>query len=130
MSIALLVVAGFGIYNILNMLIFEKMNDIAILKAIGFTGLDVKLIFVSQAIIIGFLGGLLGLILGYGASVLIDNTPFDTAALPTIKTYPVNFDWRFYVVGIVFALISTFLAGYIPATRAQHIDPVEIIRQR
>ncbi len=129
-SIALLIVAGFGIYNILNMLIYEKITDIAILKATGFTGLDVKLIFVSQALIIGLLGGILGLIVGYGVSVLIDNTPFVTAALPTITTYPINYDIRFYLTGIVFALASTFLAGYLPATRAQGIDPVEIIRQR
>lgn len=129
-SIALLIVAGFGIYNILNMLIYEKITDIAILKATGFTGLDVKLIFVSQALIIGLLGGVLGLVLGYGVSVLIDNTPFVTAALPTITTYPINYDITFYLIGIVFALVSTFLAGYLPATRAQKIDPVEIIRQR
>ena len=68
-SVTLLIVAGFGIYNILNMLIYEKMNDIAILKATGFSGRDVQLIFMSQALIIGFLGGILGLLLGYGLSV-------------------------------------------------------------
>ncbi|MGA8854346.1 MAG: ABC transporter permease, partial [Christiangramia sp.] len=52
-SITLLIVAGFGIYNILNMLIYEKMNDIAILKATGFSGRDVQFIFMSQALIIG-----------------------------------------------------------------------------
>ena len=52
-SITLLIVAGFGIYNILNMLIYEKMNDIAILKATGFSGKDVQLIFLSQAMLIG-----------------------------------------------------------------------------
>jgi lipoprotein-releasing system permease protein len=127
-SITLLIVAGFGIYNILNMLIYEKMNDIAILKATGFSGADVKLIFISQAIIIGLVGGLLGLILGYGVSVLIDHTPFNTAALPTIKTYPVNFNPTYYAIGIVFAMVSTFLAGYLPAKKAERIDPVEIIR--
>jgi lipoprotein-releasing system permease protein len=127
-SVTLLIVAGFGIYNILNMLIYEKMNDIAILKATGFSGNDVKLIFISQALIIGLIGGLLGLILGLGVSVLIDNAPFNTAALPTIKTYPVNFNPLYYLIGIVFAMISTFLAGYLPARKAQKIDPVEIIR--
>ena len=58
-SITLLIVAGFGIYNILNMLIYEKMKDIAILKATGFSGTDVQLIFMSQAMIIGALGGVL-----------------------------------------------------------------------
>lgn len=127
-SITLLIVAGFGIYNILNMLIYEKMNDIAILKATGFSGKDVKRIFLSQALIIGILGGVLGLIVGYGVSVLISHTPFETEALPTIKTYPVSFDPMFYVIGIIFALISTFFAGYLPSRKAQNIDPVEIIR--
>jgi len=127
-SITLLIVAGFGIYNILNMLIYEKMNDIAILKAIGFSGRDVKLIFISQAMIIGIVGGILGLLIGYGVSVLIDHTPFETEALPTIDTYPVNFNPLFYAIAIVFAIISTFLAGYLPSKKAQYIDPVDIIR--
>lgn len=127
-SITLLIVAGFGIYNILNMLIYEKMNDIAILKATGFSGSDVKWIFISQATIIGLIGGSLGLLVGYGLSVLIDNAPFVTEALPTITTYPVNFDPYYYIIGICFALASTFLAGYLPARKAQKIDPVEIIR--
>jgi lipoprotein-releasing system permease protein len=127
-SITLLIVAGFGIYNILNMLIYEKMDDIAILKATGFTGNDVKLIFISQSMIIGFIGGILGLVFGFGVSVLIDHTPFETAALPSIKTYPVNFNIIYYLIGIFFALISTFLAGYYPSRKAQRIDPVDIIR--
>ncbi|MFA7327439.1 MAG: FtsX-like permease family protein [Candidatus Kapaibacterium sp.] len=127
-SITLLIVAGFGIYNILNMLIYEKMNDIAILKATGFSGSDVKKIFVSQAIIIGFIGGLLGLILGFIGTVLIDHAPFETEAMPTIKTYPIDYNPLFYIVGITFAMISTFLAGYLPARKAEKIDPVEIIR--
>ena len=129
-SITLLIVAGFGIYNILNMMIYEKMNDIAILKATGFSGKDVQLIFMSQAIIIGMIGGLIGLLLGYGISFLISHVPFNTDALPTIETYPVNFDPRFYIIGIVFAIVSTFLAGFLPARRAKHIDPVEIIRSQ
>src|SRR5690606_2183808 len=69
-SITLLIVAGFGIYNILNMLIYEKMNDIAILKATGFSGTDVQMIFMSQAIIIGVAGGVLGLIIGSSFSFI------------------------------------------------------------
>jgi lipoprotein-releasing system permease protein len=127
-SITLLIVAGFGIYNILNMLIYEKMNDIAILKATGFTGTDVLLIFIIQAIMIGLIGGVLGIALGYGVSLIIDGLPFVTEALPTIKTYPINYDPKFYITGIIFAFVSTFLAGYLPALKAKKIDPVEIIR--
>ncbi|UOB17932.1 ABC transporter permease [Abyssalbus ytuae] len=127
-SITLLIVAGFGIYNILNMLIYEKMNDIAILKAIGFSGADVQLIFMSQAMIIGAVGGILGLLIGLGLSRIIDNIPFATEALPTIKTFPINYNPMFYVIGITFAMISTFFAGYFPSKRAKKIDPVKIIR--
>ncbi len=127
-SITLLIVAAFGIYNILNMFIYEKMNDIAILKATGFTGQDVMYIFIFQALMIGLIGGILGLGVGYGISAIIDNVPFNTEALPTIKTYPINYDPYFYIGGISFALITTFLAGYLPAKKAQNIDPVEIIR--
>jgi lipoprotein-releasing system permease protein len=127
-SFTLLVVAGFGIYNILNMLIYEKMNDIAILKATGFSGKDVQYIFMSQALIIGISGGILGLLLGLGFSLIIDYTPFETQGLPNMTTYPINHDPIFYVIGIVFALISTFLAGYLPARKAKKIDPIQIIR--
>jgi lipoprotein-releasing system permease protein len=64
-GVVLLIVAGFGIYNILNMMIYEKMDSIAILKATGFSGSDVKWIFVSLSLIIGLVGGLFGLLFGY-----------------------------------------------------------------
>ncbi len=127
-SITLLIVAGFGIYNILNMMIYEKMNDIAILKAIGFSGKDVQFIFMSQAMIIGAVGGSLGLLIGFGLSHLIGSLPFETEALPTISTYPINHNPWFYIIGFSFAMISTFLAGYLPSKKAKKIDPVRIIR--
>jgi lipoprotein-releasing system permease protein len=65
---------------------------------------------------------------GFGLSVLIDNTPFETEALPTIKTYPINYNPLYYVIGIGFALLSTFIAGYLPANKAKNMDPIKIIR--
>lgn len=127
-SITLLIVAGFGIYNILNMFIYEKMNDIAILKATGFSGKDVQLIFMSQAMIIGLVGGVLGLLIGLALASFINTLPFATEALPTIETYPVNIKPVFFAIGFTFAIISTFLAGYLPAKKAKKIDPVKIIR--
>jgi lipoprotein-releasing system permease protein len=127
-GITLLIVAGFGIYNILNMMIFEKMDSIAILKATGFSGTDVKNIFIYIAISIGIFGGLVGLLFGFGLSASIDQIPFNTPSLPTIKTYPINYNSRFYVIGIVFSFITTYFAGWFPARKASKIDPVVIIR--
>lgn len=127
-GITLLIVAGFGIYNILNMMIYEKMDSIAILKATGFSGRDVKKVFLIIALSIGFFGGLVGLLLGFGLSSAIDQVPFNTASLPTIKTYPINYNPLFYVIGIVFSLVTTYFAGWFPARKASKVDPVVIIR--
>jgi lipoprotein-releasing system permease protein len=127
-GVTLLVVAGFGIYNILNMMIYEKMDSIAIMKAIGFSGRDVNMIFIFIALSIGVFGGMLGLLTGYGLSNIIDNIPFNTESLPTIKTYPINYNPTFYVIGAVFSIVTTYLAGYFPSRKASKIDPVIIIR--
>lgn len=127
-GITLLIVAGFGIYNILNMMIYEKMDSIAILKATGYSGSDVKWVFVTIALTIGLFGGLLGLLFGFGLSATIGQVPFETASLPTVKTYPINYNPTFYVIGGLFSIITTYLAGYFPARKASKIDPVIIIR--
>ncbi len=127
-GVTLLIVAGFGIYNILNMMIYEKMDSIAILKATGFSGTDVNKIFISIALSIGIFGGILGLLFGFGLSALIDQIPFNTASLPTVKTYPINYNPSFYMIGGVFSLVTTYMAGYFPSRKASKIDPVVIIR--
>lgn len=127
-GITLLIVAGFGIYNILNMMIYEKMDTIAILKATGFSGKDVNRIFITIALSIGFFGGITGLISGFLLSSVIDQIPFNTAALPTVTTYPINYNPKFYFIGISFSLITTYFAGLFPARKASKIDPVDIIR--
>lgn len=127
-GITLLIVAGFGIYNILNMLIYEKMDSIAILKATGFAGRDVKAIFLFISLSIGIVGGLLGLLFGFVASLAIDQVPFNTESLPAINTYPVDYNPAFYLIAAVFSLVTTFFAGLFPARKASKVDPVVIIR--
>ncbi|HEX3008721.1 MAG TPA: FtsX-like permease family protein [Bacteroidales bacterium] len=121
----ILLVAGFGIYNILNMTIYEKMKDIAILKATGFSGRDITQIFISQALFIGFFGGMIGLLLGFIISSLIGSVPLNMA---NVKTLPMNFKLTHYATGFMFGMIISFLSGWLPARKAAKIDPVQIIR--
>lgn len=127
-GITLLIVSGFGIYNILNMMIYEKMDTIAILKATGFAGKDVQLIFMAIALTIGVFGGSTGLLFGFSLSTIVSHIPFNTAALPTVKTFPVDFNSKYYFIAITFAIVTTYLAGFFPSRKASKVDPVVIIR--
>ncbi|SRX75180.1 ABC transporter permease [Aequorivita antarctica] len=127
-GITLLIVSGFGIYNILNMLIYEKMDTIAILKATGFAGADVKKIFITISMSIGIAGALAGLLFGFLLSLIIDAIPFHTSSLPTVTTYPINYGIQYYSIAAIFALATTYLAGWLPARKASKVDPVLIIR--
>ena len=124
-SLTILLVAGFGIYNIMNMTVNEKIKEIAILKAMGFAGKDVIQIFLFQSILIGIIGGVVGLGFGYLVSVIVDNIPFD---ISVFKDLPVSYHTEDYLLAFGFGLVTTFVAGYLPARKASQVDPVEIIR--
>lgn len=127
-SFTLLLVAGFGIYNIMNMNIINKLKDIAILKATGFESRQIVGIFLWQSAIIGVLGGLVGLLLGYGLCVLLSHAPFPAGNIVRIKTMPVNFTLQHYLMGFFFGVSTTILAGFFPSLKAAKVDPVQIIR--
>ena len=124
-SLVILLVAGFGIYNIMNMTINQKIREIAILKAIGFSGPDVTQIFLTQALVIGIIGGFIGLGLGYLTAILVNKIPFEVAGMHTL---PMAYTLKDYILAFMFGLVTTFIAGYIPARKASKIDPVTILR--
>jgi lipoprotein-releasing system permease protein len=125
---SILIVAGFGIFNILMMMIYEKMTDIAVLKSIGYKNRDIRNIFMVEAVVIGFTGGLLGLAHGWLASFVASKIEVKLAGLVTLDHLSINFDPMFYMAGFAFALATTALAGYFPALKASKVDPVDIIR--
>ena len=128
LSFTLLLIAGFGIYNIMNMVIIGKMKDIAILKAEGFARKDILQIFLSQSLIIGITGSVAGLMLGFGLSYGLSKVPWPEDEFIVIKHFPVNFDPLYYVVGVIFGVLTTALAGLLPALKASRVDPVAILR--
>ena len=124
-SFTILLVAGFGIYNIMNMTVNEKIKDIAILKAMGFEGGDIVQIFLTQSLVIGFIGGLVGVLFGGLVSYTINSIPFEIAILENL---PMSYKASDYLSALGFGLLTTFVAGYLPAKNASKVDPVEIIR--
>lgn len=128
LNFTMLLVAGFGIYNIMNMVITGKMKDIAILKAQGFGKKDIVQIFLSQSLIIGTLGALAGLLLGFTLSYILSMIPWPEDEYVIIKYFPVTFEGRHYLLGGVYGVLTTFLAGLLPALKASRVDPVAILR--
>lgn len=124
-SLTILIVAGFGIYNIMNMTVNEKIREIAILKAMGFNGNDIVEIFLTQSVIIGIIGGIVGLAMGNVISRIIDEIPFKIA---TFTTLPIDYKPSDYILAFIFGIIITIIAGYLPAKKASKLDPVSILR--
>jgi lipoprotein-releasing system permease protein len=128
--ISILVVSGFGIFNILMTIIYEKMPDIAILKAMGYRDRDISQVFLIESLAIGSTGGSLGLLLGFAASKIVGMIPLNIEGFVSVQYLVINFNPLFYLAAFMFALVSTTVAGYFPARKAARFDPVEIIRSR
>jgi lipoprotein-releasing system permease protein len=124
-SFAIIMVAAFGIYNILNMTVSQKLNDIAILKANGFASNDIVKIFVGESLIMGIAGILSALLMGVGLSYLFAHIYIGG----DMGYFPIQFEQAIGIQGVVIGLIVTFIAGYMPARKASKIDPVEIFRK-
>lgn len=124
-SLAILLVAAFGIYNIINMTIKEKLNDIAILKATGFSGKDVINIFLKESLIMGIIGTSFGLLMASGLIKLVSGIYIGGDR----EYFPIGFEPPIFMVGAILGVLITLGAGYIPAIGAAKIDPIEIFRK-
>lgn len=126
---AVLVVAAFGIYNVLNMTMVQKRKDIAILRSLGYDTSDIIWLFFSQGLILGVSGAILGLSFGYGLSLYLQTVPFSGGpmAVGTGKLM-VSMDPKIYLQAGALALISSTVASVLPARAAGKLTPIEIIR--
>ncbi len=116
-----MLVAGFGIYNVLNMSVVQKKKDIAILQSLGYRPGSIMLLFVSQGMILGLLGGLLGAGFGYVISVGIEKS------LPP-EFCSLYFGADIYIDAILLGLIASGVSSFFPARFAKKLTPIEIIR--
>ncbi len=123
---SILVVAGFGIFNVISTIVMEKARDIAIMRSIGMPGTSVVAIFLIEGIVVGAIGMVLGWFAGWGLSALIHRIPAPTGHpgdLMPIKLTPLS-----YLEASVIALPSAIGAAWLPARKAARADPLTIIR--
>jgi lipoprotein-releasing system permease protein len=125
---AILLVAAFGIYNIISTVVFEKTRDIAILKSLGFTEGDIQRLFLVQGIIAGILGAIVGCLLGALMVEALAQVRFGTETPAGNDRFILARDWRVYVAASLFAVGAAGIAAVIPARRASRLDPVQVVR--
>ncbi len=125
---AILLVAAFGIYNIISTVVFEKTRDIAILKSLGFTEGDIQRLFLVQGIIAGLLGAVVGCLLGALMVEALAQVRFGVDTPAGNDRFILARDWRVYVAASLFAVLAAGIAAVIPARRASRLDPVQVVR--
>ncbi len=126
---AIMVVAGFGIFNIISTITHEKARDIAIMKSLGFGQGDMQRMFVIEAVAIGAAGAALGWLLGFALTYALSSISFELdAGGQEITELPIAWSALHYIIASAFAVGSAAVAGYLPARRAARLNPVDIIR--
>ena len=125
---AILIVACFGIFNIISTVIFEKTRDIAILKSMGVAEGDVRAIFLLEGLALGVIGAVLGCALGLGLTYLLSVVRFQAVGLVEIQKFILKWSIWHYAIASSIAMGSAMAAAYIPSRRASKVNPVEIVR--
>ena len=113
-----LLVGGIGIMNIMLVSVTQRTREIGVRLAVGATEWDVQLQFLSEAIVLSLLGGLLGLLAGFLSSALVENL----FQMPTKLSSPI------FAIGGLFSAGIGILFGYYPARKASQLDPIQGLR--
>ena len=124
-----LIVAALGIINTMVMSILERRREIGIMKAIGGSEDEIRMVFFVEAAIIGVVGALFGLVLGWGATRvanLIVNSQMLPEGEPAVDFF--YFPAWLIVGAVLFSVVISLAAGVYPAFRAARVDPVEALR--
>ena len=125
---SVLIVAAFGIYNVISTVVMEKHRDIAILKSMGFLARDIQRIFVIQGFILGIVGGLLGLPLGSALMYALLQVEFKPPGSTQPIVMPLDWGWMQFAIASGFAMSVALIAAFLPARKGARVQPVDILR--
>ena len=124
----IILLAGFGIFNVLTMSVLAKIKEIAILRSMGYRRRDISAIFLWQGALIAAAGSVLGCLLGALMTWGVSHIPIRLRGLLYTNYFLVTWDWRHYLFATFLALVAVFIASYVPARRAAELPPVVTIR--
>lgn len=113
-----LLVSGIGIMNVMMLTVRERVKDIGLMKAIGFTTTDIRIIFLTESALLGIISGLIGVVI---AEIII-------ALVSHLFGMSMGISLQNMIIGVGFGLVVTILFGVYPANQAAKMDPVEALR--
>jgi len=113
-----LLVGGMGIMNMMSTSVLERTREIGLRKAVGARRRDIMSQFLLEAIIISSVGGIIGLTLGAGASLI----------LAEITGFPLTPSFVVILIALIVSVVVGVISGYLPARRAARLHPVEALR--
>jgi putative ABC transport system permease protein len=118
-----LIVGGIGIMNAMITSVMERTKEIGLYKSLGATNQKVLTIFILEAAFIGLIGGIIGIILGSGAALLIQ-----LIANVSVLPLQVVLTPEIAICSMIFGIFVGVVSGFYPALKASKLDPVEAIR--
>jgi putative ABC transport system permease protein len=113
-----LLVGGIGIMNIMYVSVTERTREIGLRMSIGAKGSDILAQFLIEAVLISFTGGIIGVILGIGATLLVN----------TVFSWPISIQLYTVFLSFLVCTITGIFFGWYPAKNAAQLDPIEAIR--
>ncbi len=124
----IILLAGFGIFNVLTMSVLSKVKEIAILRSMGYRRNDISAIFLWQGAMIAVAGALLGCLAGALLTWIVSQIPIRVRGLIVTDHFLVAWNWQHYFWATILAALAVFIASYVPARRAAHLPPVATLR--
>ena len=122
-----LLVGGIGIANTMYTAVIERTKEIGIMKSIGAKNSDVLLIFLIESGLLGAIGGLIGVVAGFGLSNAVSFIAKTFLGTNLIRAY---FSYQLFFGALLFSFLLGALFGILPARQASKLQPVEALRSK
>ncbi len=124
----IILLAGFGIFNIFTLTVLDKAREIAVLRSMGYRRRDISAIFLWKGFLVATAGAALGCLLGAVITWAVSRIPVRIRGFFTLDYFVVDWAWHHYAVAIFIAYAAVFVASYFPARRAARLAPVAVLR--